>query len=165
MQSERSFRVNTSFGTHGGTRNIKMSTEDKGKVYLQNQILIDKDKLKEEQKAELKAVIEAFEQQCFLSYNTNRSGEIIKKYDFSTLPPYNESQKKDRMIHLMNQTIGQTFINHALIMANFVYNAVLKTRQDRGTPGFVGPAYQQARQMVFSPTRSATGTSQIDPQA
>ena len=61
MQSERSFRVNTSFGTHGGTRNIKMSTEDKGKVYLQNQILIDKDKLKEEQKAELKAVIETFE--------------------------------------------------------------------------------------------------------
>ena len=34
-----------------------------------------------------------------------------------------------------------------------------------GTPGFVGPAYQQASQMVFSPTRSAIGTSQIDPQA
>jgi len=38
-----------------------MSTEYKGKVYPQNQILIDKDKLKEEQKAELKAVIETFE--------------------------------------------------------------------------------------------------------
>ena len=34
-----------------------------------------------------------------------------------------------------------------------------------GTPGFVGPAYQQANQMVFSSTGSATGTSQIDPQA
>ena len=32
-------------------------------------------------------------------------------------------------------------------------------------PGFVGPAYQQASQMVFSPTGSAIGTSQIDPQA
>ena len=31
--------------------------------------------------------------------------------------------------------------------------------------GFVGPAYQQASQMVFSPTGSATETSQIDPQA
>ena len=69
------------------------------------------------------------------------------------------------MIHLMNQAIGQAFMNHAPVMANYVHNAVLKTLQDRGTPGFMGPAYQQASQMVFSPTGSATGTSQIDPQA
>ena len=50
-------------------------------------------------------------------------------------------------------------------MANHVHNAVIKTLQDRGTPGFIGPAYQQASQMVFSPTGSATGTSQIDPKA
>jgi hypothetical protein len=31
--------------------------------------------------------------------------------------------------------------------------------------GFVGPAYQQASQMIFSPTGSATETSPIDPQA
>jgi hypothetical protein len=31
--------------------------------------------------------------------------------------------------------------------------------------GFVGPAYQQASQMVFSPTGSANETSPIDPQA
>ena len=31
--------------------------------------------------------------------------------------------------------------------------------------GFVGPNYQQASQMVFSPTGSATETSPIDPQA
>ena len=42
---------------------------------------------------------------------------------------------------------------------------MLKTLQDRGTPGFVGPAYQQASQMVFSPIESATGILQIDPQA
>ena len=140
-----------------------MSTEEKGKV-PQNQIPIDKDKLKEEQKAELKAVMETFEQQCLLSYSINRSREIIKKYDFPILPPCNESQKEDRMIHLMIQTIGQSFVNHAPIMANYVHNVVLKMLQDRGTPGFVGPAYQQASQMVFSPTRSAIGTSQIDPK-
>ena len=50
-------------------------------------------------------------------------------------------------------------------MANSVYNAVLKTLQDRGMLGVVGPAYQQAIQMVFSPTGSATETSPIDPQA
>ena len=69
------------------------------------------------------------------------------------------------MIHQMNQTIGYALVNHVLIIANHVHNAVLKTLQDRGTPGFVGPAYQQAGQMVFSPTGSATGTSQIHPQA
>src|SRR6185312_16338402 len=69
------------------------------------------------------------------------------------------------MIHQMNQTIGYAFVNHAPIMANHVHNVVLKTLQDRGTPSFVGPAYQQASQMVFSPSGSATGTSQIDPQA
>ena len=120
-----------------------MSTEVKGKV-PQNQIPINKDKLKEEQKAELKTVMEAFEQQCLLSYNINRSGEIIKKYDFPTLPPYDESKKEDKVIHLMNQAIGQAFMNHAPIMANYVHNAVLKTLQDRGTPCFVGPAYPQA---------------------
>ena len=65
----------------------------------------------------------------------------------------------------MNQTIGHAFVNHAPIMANYVHNAVHKTLQDRGTPDFVGPAYHQASLMVFSPTGSATGMSQIHPQA
>jgi hypothetical protein len=84
-----------------------MSTEEKGKVSPQNQIPIDKDKLREEQKVELKAVTEAFEQQCVLSYSTNRSGEIIKKYDFPTLPPYNESQKED-MIYTSDESSDRT---------------------------------------------------------
>ena len=68
-----------------------MSTEEKGKVYSQNQIPFDKDKLREEQKAELKAATDAYEQWCLLSYSTNMSGEVIKKYDFPTLPPYDGS--------------------------------------------------------------------------
>ena len=55
---------------------------------------------------ELKAAIDAYEQRCLLFFSTNRSGEIIKKYDFPTLPPYDESQKEDRVIDLMNQAIG-----------------------------------------------------------
>ena len=90
----------------GGTRNIKMSTKEKGKVSPQNQIPIDKDQLKEEQKAELKAAIEDYERRCLLSFITNRSGEVFKKYDFPTLLPYDESQKEDMMVHMMNQAIG-----------------------------------------------------------
>ena len=69
------------------------------------------------------------------------------------------------MIHQMNQAIGHAFINHAPIMANHVHNAVINTLRDRGTPGFVGPAYLQGSEMVFSPIGSAPGTSQIHPQA
>ena len=55
-----------------------MSTDGKEEVSERNQIPIDKEKLKEEQKVELRAVVEAFEQQCLLSYSTNRSGEVKK---------------------------------------------------------------------------------------
>ena len=45
------------------------------------------------------------------------------------------------MIHQMNQAIGHAFVNLAPIMANHVHNAVIKTLQDRGTPGFMELAY------------------------
>ena len=142
-----------------------MTADGKVEVSERNHIPIDKEKLKEEQKAELKAITETFEQQCLLSYNTNRSGEVIKKFKFPTFVPYEESQKEDMMIHQMNQAIGHAFINHAPLMANHIHNAVLKTLQDRGTPSFMGPAYYQGSQMVFSPIGSVPGTSQIHPQA
>ena len=63
---------------------------------------IDKEKLKEEHKEELEALKDAFEQQCLLSFSTNRSGEVIKKFNFPTFVPYEEAQKEDRMIHQMN---------------------------------------------------------------
>ena len=50
-------------------------------------------------------------------------------------------------------------------MANSVHNVVLKMLQQRGSLGFMGPAYQQASQMVFALTGSATETSPIDPHA
>ena len=72
-----------------GPRNIKMS--EKAEVSKQNQIPIDKKKLKEEHKAELKAITDAFEQWCLLSFSTNRSGEVIKKFDFPTFISHGES--------------------------------------------------------------------------
>ena len=89
----------------GGTGSIKMASEENDKISTGNKIPIDKDKLKEEHKVELKAATNAYEQRCLLSFNTNRSGEVIKKYDFPTLPPYDVSQE-DRVIHLMNQAIS-----------------------------------------------------------
>ena len=68
------------------------------------------------------------------------------------------------MVHMMNQAIGQAFLSHAPIMANSVHNAVLKTLQEGGLLGFMGPVYQQASQMVFTPTGLATATPPINPK-
>ena len=72
---------------------------EKAEVSEQNQIPIDKEKLKKEHKAELKAIIDAFEQRYLLSFSTNWSGEVIKKFDFPTFVSHEESQKEDKMIH------------------------------------------------------------------
>ena len=42
---------------------------------------------------------------------------------------------------------------------------MIKTLHEGGLQGYTWPAYQQASQMVFAPTGSATETSLIDPQA
>ena len=44
-----------------GTRSIKMPPEGKDKVSIENQIPIDKDKLMEEHRVELKADTDAYE--------------------------------------------------------------------------------------------------------
>jgi hypothetical protein len=64
---------------------------------------------------------------------------------------------------MVNQAVGQAFISHSSVMVNFVHNVVLKTLQEGGLQGFVGPAYQQARQMVLTPTGSATAMSPVNP--
>jgi hypothetical protein len=89
---------------------------------------------------------------------------VIKIFDFPTLPSYIEAQKEDRMAHMVNQAVGQAFISHASIMANSVHNAVVKTLQEEGLQGFVGPAYQQASQMIFAPTGSATAVPPVNLQ-
>ena len=89
---------------------------------------------------------------------------MIKKYDISTLPPYDEARKEDMMVHMVNQAVGQAFISHSLILTNSVHNVVLKTLEEGGFQGFVGPAYLQASQMVFAPAGSATATPPINSQ-
>ena len=64
---------------------------EKAEISRNNQIPIDKEKLKEEHKAELKALTDAFEQQCLLSFSTNRSEEVIEKFDLPNFVSHEES--------------------------------------------------------------------------
>ena len=85
-----------------------------------NYIPVDKDKLKEEQKAELKKALEAYEQEYLKSFSVTRAGEMVKKFDFPTLQPLTEVQRENRMLDMVHQAVGNAFVCHVLIMTNSV---------------------------------------------
>ena len=107
-----------------------------------NYIPVDKDKLKDEQKEELERAIRAYEQECLKSFSATRTGEVIKKFDFLALQPSTEAQRENRVLDMVHQAVGQAFVSHAPVMTNYVHNALVKTLQDGGLQGFMGPAYQ-----------------------
>ena len=47
-----------------------------------NYIPIEMDKLEEDQQKELRETVDKHERECLKSYNINRSGEAVKKFDF-----------------------------------------------------------------------------------
>jgi len=59
-----------------------MKPTDAAGVSNDNYIPVDEDKLKEDQKNELLEVVEKFKRECLKSYSVNRSGEVVKKFDF-----------------------------------------------------------------------------------
>ena len=50
-------------------------------------------------------------------------------------------------------------------MTNSVHNVVVKTLCEGGLQGYMGPAYEQASQMVFAPNGSATAVPPVIPQS
>ena len=68
------------------------------------------------------------------------------------------------MAYMVHQAVGQAFISHGPVMTNVVHNAMVKTLQEGGLQGFMGPAYQQASQTIFAPTGLATVVPPVIPQ-
>ena len=58
-----------------GPKEINMS---KSEVKEDNYIPVDKDKLKDDQKAEFAKATRAYEQECLKSFSATRTGEVIK---------------------------------------------------------------------------------------
>ena len=63
----------------------------KSEVIEDNYVSVDKDKLKDDQLAELDKATKAYEQECLKSFSATRTGEVIKKFDFPTLQPLTEA--------------------------------------------------------------------------
>ena len=137
----------------------------KFEVNEDNYIPAEKDKLKDDQKAELAKATKAYEQECLKSFSATRTGEVIKKFDFLALQPSTEAQRENRVLDMVHQAVGQAFVSHAPVMTNYVHNAVVKTLWEGGFQGYVGLAYQQASQMIFSPTGWVTAVPPIVPQS
>ena len=101
------FCVNTSFGTFGGTESFNIvEIIDKSAVSEENQIPVPEDKLKEEQKKEYEELVEKFKRECLKSYNVNRSGEVIKKFNLPSFQPLIEVQRESKMVDAVSQAVA-----------------------------------------------------------
>ena len=126
-------------------------------------IPVNKDQLKDEQKTKLKRATDDYEQECLKSFSATRSGEVIRKFNFSTPQLLIEVQRENKMLDAVHQAVGHAFVSHAPIMTNSIHNVVVKILQEGGLKGYVGPVYQQASQMIFAPTGSATTMPPVTP--
>ena len=120
---------------------------DKSIVSEENQIPVPEDKLKEEQKKGYEELVEKFKHECLKSYNINRSGEVIKKFNLPSFQPLTEDQCESKMMNAVGQAVTQAFIKSATVMGNTVHNAVVKTFAEGTFPGCMGPCYILPDQM------------------
>ena len=132
---------------------------DKSAVSEENQIPVPEDKLKEKQKKEYEELVEKFKRECLKSYNINRSGEVIKKFDLPTFQPLTEAQHENKMMDAVGQAVAQAFIKSATVMGNTVHNAVVKTFAEGTFPGCMGPCYIQPDQMQYIPLEVSMATA------
>ena len=104
----------------------------KSEVIEDKYVSVDKDKLKDDQLAELDKATKAYEQECLKSFSATRTGKVIKKFDFPTLQPLTEAQHENKVLDMVHQAIGHAFVSHAPIMTNSVHNVVVKTLCEGG---------------------------------
>jgi hypothetical protein len=78
-----------------------MKPADRSEVSEDNYIPVDKDKLKEDQQKELREHVDKYKRECLKSCSINRSGEVVKKFDFPALQPLTEAQRENKMIDMV----------------------------------------------------------------
>ena len=53
-----------------------------------NYVHVDESKLKEDQQKEYLEAVERYKRECLKSFNTTRSGDVTKKFDFSSFQSF-----------------------------------------------------------------------------
>jgi hypothetical protein len=84
---------------------------DQTEVNEDKYIPIDENKLKEDQQKEYLEAVERYKRECLKSYSTTRSGDVIKKFDFSSFQPLTEAQCENKMVDMISQAVAQAFIS------------------------------------------------------
>ena len=92
--------------------------KDGSSISEESYILVEEDKLKNQQKVELDKALEAYKHECLKSFSATRSGEVIKKFDFPTLQPLTEARHENKMLDMVHQAVGHAFVNHAPVMTH-----------------------------------------------
>ena len=74
-------------------RNLDMDAgKEKAEVNYSNYIPVDKDKLKDEHKEELRKAMELYEQECLKAFTAIRSDEVVKKFNLPDVQSLTEVQ-------------------------------------------------------------------------
>jgi len=141
----------------------KISTETE--VNEDNYVPVDENKLKEDQQKEYLEAVERYKRECLKSFNTTRSGDVTKKFDFSSFQSFTEAQHENKMIDTVSQAVAQAFIKSTTVMGNTVHNTVVKTFAEGTFQGCVGPSYIQPNQMNYFPLESAMAAALAAPNS
>ena len=92
--------------------------KEKAKVNNSNYIPVDKDKLKDEHKEELRKAVELYEQECLKAFTAIRSGEMVKKFNLPDIQSLIEVQRDNKILDMVHQAVDQAFVNHGLVMSH-----------------------------------------------
>jgi len=101
--------------------------KEKAKVNNSNYIPVDKDKLKDEHKEELRKAMELYEQECLKAFTAIRSGEVVKKFNLPDVQSLTEVQRDNKIFDMVHQAVGQAFVNYGPVMSHTMHNAVIRT--------------------------------------
>lgn len=126
----------------GGTRKASRCQFDSN-TNEGNMISVDKSKLKEDQKAELDWVVEAYKQECHKAFSASRIGDIMRKFEFPSPLPLTKSQHENRMIDMMYQEVSHAFINNIEVMTNSFQNAMVNAMKEGEAMKYFSLFYQQ----------------------
>ena len=83
---------------------VKIGAESE--VSEDNYVPVDESKLKEDQQKEYLEAVERYKREFLKSYNTTRSGDVIKKFDFPSFQPLTEAQRDNKMIDAVSQAVA-----------------------------------------------------------
>ena len=116
---------------------------DRTDVGPHNMVPTSEEELTEKQRAEVTRAIEAYRLACLGAFSVSRNGAILKKFDLPSIRAPTEEERDARIAELVSQSVAQSMIQQAPVMANQIHNQVVDAWQ-KGQLAHKGPVYMNS---------------------